>query len=254
MADRDLSDDELQRVAELFNTFEPGPALYWARRILRELIAERADVAAVRERVGELAAQRNPDDEVLVQGFWFHPADLPKILGNFMRRSDDWAREAKDAYIALMKVQRERDEAREAIGVMQTAHEAQLTRDSVYIGTAPDGSPRAVFEDIADAQAWVDEMIAARGDYRYGYVTAPVVARGELSSGCDQQERETDQGKPAKSPGDMGSPERWGWLATLDHPKCALDGEGRCLDIHCAQCGAAMGSGWGPCPKGCGRR
>lgn len=111
-----LSDGELERIAELFGTFEPGPALYWARRILRELIAERADVAAVRERVGELAAQRNPDDEVLVQGFWFHPSDLPKILGNFMRRSDDWAREAKDAYIALMKVQRERDDARGAIG------------------------------------------------------------------------------------------------------------------------------------------
>lgn len=52
---------------------------------------------------------------------------------------------------------------------------------SVYVGTAPDGSPRAVFEDIADAQTWVAEMIAARGDYRYGYVTAPWTPRTEAT-------------------------------------------------------------------------
>jgi hypothetical protein len=55
---------------------------------------------AARQRIDELE-RRNPDDEMLVEGSWFHPADLPKILGNFMRCSDEYAREAKDAFIAL---------------------------------------------------------------------------------------------------------------------------------------------------------
>ncbi|WP_227979949.1 hypothetical protein [Nocardia spumae] len=55
-------------------------------------------------------------------------------------------------------------------------------KPTVYVGTAPDGSPRAVFEDVSDAQKWVAEMIAARGDNRYGYVTAPWTARREVTT------------------------------------------------------------------------
>lgn len=51
----------------------------------------------------------------------------------------------------------------------------------VYVGTAPDGSPRAVFEDLDDAREWVAEMIATHGDFRYGWVAAPWNPRREVS-------------------------------------------------------------------------
>lgn len=60
--------------------------------------------------------------------------------------------------------------------------------------------------------------------------------------------------KPLLRDGGMGSPERWAWLATLDHQCCKLDPEGRCMDIHCTQCGEALGGGWGPCTRGCSPR
>ncbi|WP_405490406.1 hypothetical protein [Nocardia sp. NBC_00511] len=63
--------------------------------------AAEARIAELEQRVNELAAQRNPDDEVLVEGSWFHPADLPRILGNYMRGSDEDARKWKDAAVAL---------------------------------------------------------------------------------------------------------------------------------------------------------
>lgn len=36
------------------------------------------------------------------------------------------------------------------------------------------------------------------------------------------------------------------WLADLDHTRCSQFA-GICLDIHCVDCGAAIGSGWVPC-------
>lgn len=42
--------------------------------------------------------------EVLVEGSWFKVDDLPEILGNFMRSSDEHAREAKALSMKLAEV------------------------------------------------------------------------------------------------------------------------------------------------------
>lgn len=70
----------------------------WAGQNLAEILAE---LEAQRERVNELAAKRNPDDEVLVEDSWFHPDDLPKVLGNHMRSLTEERRRTKDMYIEL---------------------------------------------------------------------------------------------------------------------------------------------------------
>lgn len=47
----------------------------------------------------------------------------------------------------------------------------------VYVGIASGGLPQAVFEDIADAQSWLADTIAARHVNSYGYITAPWTPR-----------------------------------------------------------------------------
>lgn len=46
-------------------------------------------------------------------------------------------------------------------------------------------------------------------------------------------------------------PDIQAWFAVLDHATCRKDHDGTCWDIHCVQCGEAMGGGWAPCSKGC---
>lgn len=108
-----------ERCEESGVTYADAELIAHMRNTYEEMLDELADASArvtalkaantgleqerdqLAERVNELAAQRNPDDEVLVEGSWFHPADLPKILGNFMRSCDQWAREAKGSRVAL---------------------------------------------------------------------------------------------------------------------------------------------------------
>lgn len=74
-------------------------------RHLAQVTRERDEARALAEDLGrrcdELLAKRNPADDVLVDGSWFHPDDLPKILGNHMRAVAEVERRAKDAVIAL---------------------------------------------------------------------------------------------------------------------------------------------------------
>lgn len=50
------------------------------------------------------AGWEHPDDEVLVEGSWFARPDLPVILGNFMRRCDEYGREAKALAATVQRV------------------------------------------------------------------------------------------------------------------------------------------------------
>lgn len=54
------------------------------------------------------AAVSTPQDteanEVLVEGSWFKRAELPTILANYMRSSDEYARQAKDAMVTLTEL------------------------------------------------------------------------------------------------------------------------------------------------------
>lgn len=121
--DRDLIAEGRERLTALADSLTTDRAMdlaLWAGQHLPILLAE---LQAQRERVNELAAQRNPDDEVLVEGSWFHPDDLPKILGNFMRSSDEYAREWKGARIEL-------DKARARIAELERTVEAQLSEIS----------------------------------------------------------------------------------------------------------------------------
>lgn len=43
-------------------------------------------------------------DEVLVGGSWFKRAELPTILANYMRSSDEYARQAKDVLVTLTEL------------------------------------------------------------------------------------------------------------------------------------------------------
>ncbi|WP_280448424.1 hypothetical protein [Nocardia brasiliensis] len=117
-ADRDLIAEGRAELRALEESPSADRAFELALRAGQNLADLLAELEAQRQRVDELAAQRNPNDEALVEGSWFHPDDLPKILGNFMRSSAEHAREAKDAHLQLAEarariaeLERERDEA-----------------------------------------------------------------------------------------------------------------------------------------------
>lgn len=103
----------------------------WARAHLADLLDE---LEAQRARVDELAAQRDPADEVLVEGSWFHPADLPKVLGNFMRAASDYAAEAKDMYVRLEKLRADRAEELAAIAAKQRRDAARIAELEHEVG------------------------------------------------------------------------------------------------------------------------
>lgn len=86
-------------------------AILSARKAAADAQALAADLG---QRCDELTAKRNPDDDVLVEGTWFHPDDLPKILGNHMRSVDEEQRRTKDAAIAL-------DDARARVTALKAA-------------------------------------------------------------------------------------------------------------------------------------
>jgi hypothetical protein len=77
----------------------------------------RAEVARLTEERDQLTitqlkvtlTEMGPAD-VLVEGSFFDVQDLPKILGNYMRSSSDYARDAKQAHIRAEELQQERDE------------------------------------------------------------------------------------------------------------------------------------------------
>ncbi|MET8648495.1 hypothetical protein [Nocardia aurea] len=102
-----------------------GPSPHTLRKEADARVAElEALNGELGQRVNELTAQRNPEDEVLVEGSWFHPADLPKILGNFMRASDRYASEAKNEHVANEQL-REHLAAAEQERDLAIAHDRQ---------------------------------------------------------------------------------------------------------------------------------
>jgi hypothetical protein len=100
MPDRDLIAEgraKLAALAENPATDRAFDLAEWAGLNLAALLDE---LEAQRERVNELSAERrNPDEDVLVEGSWFHPEDLPTILGNYMRSVDEHGRRWKDAVV-----------------------------------------------------------------------------------------------------------------------------------------------------------
>lgn len=134
-SDRDLiteAREMLSRTAPGHSmTSDPWTAYEWTRANLPALLDE---LEAQRARVNELAAQRNPDDEVLVEGSWFHPAELPKILGNFMRASDEYARDAKDAWIELEQLRAERERELAVVAAKQRQYRARIDAEEHRAG------------------------------------------------------------------------------------------------------------------------
>ena len=65
----------------------------------------------LRRRIAELEAtlvELQPA-EVLVEGSFFRVEDLPTILGNFMRSSAQYARDAKSQYLRSEEIRADRD-------------------------------------------------------------------------------------------------------------------------------------------------
>ena len=87
------------------STHTPGPVFRDRGVIIATLTARIAELETERDQakaeVADLHAaltELAPADEVLVEGSYFPRADLPRVLGNFMRASADYAREAKEGH------------------------------------------------------------------------------------------------------------------------------------------------------------
>lgn len=170
-SDRDLiteAREMLSRTAPGHSmTSDPWTAYEWTRANLPALLDE---LEAQRARVNELAAQRNPDDEVLVEGSWFHPADLPKILGNFMRASDEYARDAKDAWIELEQLRAERERELAVVAAKQQRDDARIAEleadlaESRAVAGQAHGNAGALHARAVELRARVDARDARIGE------------------------------------------------------------------------------------------
>lgn len=136
---------------------------HWAantRGIPQQLAAE---VIHSRARIEELLAERDPDDEVLVEGSWFHLNDLPLILGNYMRSSDRHTREAKDALIELREARRWAAWFAAEAAYWKT--EADLYHTVAGQNYENDGASVAALDaERTGLQARVDELSAGQGE------------------------------------------------------------------------------------------
>jgi hypothetical protein len=133
MTERDLIAEGRARLAALEESPSTDRAFdlaLWAGQNLAVLLAE---LEAQRQRVDELAAQRNPDDEVLVEGSWFHPNDLPKILGNYMRSADEDGRRWKDAVV-------ENKALRARVAELEAAQRPRVDARLINVDALPVGS------------------------------------------------------------------------------------------------------------------
>lgn len=110
---------------------EPGDAVHPWEEVDPDHLIELIDrVEAAESTLVEL----KPAD-VLIEDSWFAVADLPTILGNFMRSSDQFARDAKEAHI--------RAEVSEA----KVAAVRELHKPAAYrVGSRNTGIPEFVCE------------------------------------------------------------------------------------------------------------
>ena len=85
------------------------PATSWTERWARDIAGILGGTAALRSvQVPETSTLT--DDEVVVEGSIFRRADLPMVLGNFMRLSDERGREVKQLLTMLTELRPVRDE------------------------------------------------------------------------------------------------------------------------------------------------
>lgn len=73
-------------------------------------------------------------EEVEVEGSIFRREDLPEVLGNFMRSSDEYAREAKELMVTLTELRSVREEDTRALSSLpdeETACGHQRDRDGI---------------------------------------------------------------------------------------------------------------------------
>lgn len=102
----------------------PG-AGHFIRKLATTLEAADRELAEATQMMVELQP-----DPVLVEGSWFPVKDLPKILGNYMRSSAEYAREAKREYLRAESAHSDEavgDPEREAlIDLLQSAQHAPM--------------------------------------------------------------------------------------------------------------------------------
>lgn len=113
----------------------------------------------------EVLAERHAAGEVLVEGSWFHLAELPTVLGNYMRSAHQYANEAKAASTAL-------SDARTRITELEAAQPAPAGyvvgwEDDGRVEIALDesdcpdillGPDRHAYTEIAGAYAFLAEL------------------------------------------------------------------------------------------------
>lgn len=175
---RDLIAEGRERLAALSEspcTDRAFDLALWAGQNLAEILAE---LEAQRERVNELAAKRNPDDEVLVEGTWFPPDDLPKILGKHMRSLAEEGRRTKSMYIEL-------EQARARIAELEAAQRPPLgyevvakrpkRQDPNSFEYTTAGSIWPEREPVDNHRGWCEDAAAADPE-RYGTGMEYIVA------------------------------------------------------------------------------
>lgn len=84
--------------------------------------------------------------EVLVEGSWFKRDDLPTVLGNFMRSSNEYARQAKELHVALTELRSLEPQGEPSDARAKVIDALVMTRLSDFAGT-----DMGVIEQAADA-------------------------------------------------------------------------------------------------------
>lgn len=159
------SDDERAALADaLFQVYAHGtsPNAFREADALIALMAEQG----FGFRRPPVPADTPSGGEVLVEGSWFKRADLPEVLGNFMRSSAEHAREAKDLLVTLTELRPVREADTLALASRPTPPEDVAMRQVQYDDGSwsrelePVSTPS---EDVADGESDLGRRLSAVG-------------------------------------------------------------------------------------------
>jgi hypothetical protein len=120
------SEDAMDNPVATGRTDADGEFVAHARTDIPALLAALEDAERERDELLVTMTELRPDP-VLVEGSFIPVAEWPTILGNFMRSSDEYAREAKAMFIRAEDAERGRDEAK-AEALEEAARLIQLQR------------------------------------------------------------------------------------------------------------------------------
>lgn len=136
-----------------FEHYEPVEDVHWWRNLANRL-ADALEAAQQRLTECEQSMVELKPDPVLVEGSWFPVDELPEILGNYMRVSDEMGRQVKDVAIRPEAAQQTPAVDREALKrVIGEGMDRYWTFD--YAQSPPDE------ENFGEEQVVVDQLLAS---------------------------------------------------------------------------------------------